>query len=125
MSPRKRAWFKLSSLIHMPVWMTQQLMPVSEFDDWQEYWEEERQDGLERTEKVEWYLAQLAAEVRRSWVKEPGRVTMDNFLIKFKSVLQEPVELHAPKSKEDRIKAAYGFWGAFFPGLRKKKKGVS
>lgn len=35
--------------------------------------------------REDYYLAQIACEVRRSYVKHPGRVKLKDFLIKFES----------------------------------------
>lgn len=51
----------------------------SDFVDWQIYFEQQ----LNTHEKLDYYLAQIAAEVRRGWVKSPKQVKSEDFLIKF------------------------------------------
>lgn len=67
-----------------------------------------------------YYWAQIAAEIRRSFCKNPKRVKVEDFLLKFKNkVMKKKI------TKKERTKIAKAFWSAltsmsFKP---KKKKG--
>lgn len=43
-----------------------------------------------RTEKSDYYMMQLTAEVRRSYVRNPGRVRDEDFRIRFRTPTQRP-----------------------------------
>ena len=57
-------------------------MTHTEFLEWLEFlqWEEKQHV------KCDYYMAQIAAEVRRSNVKSPGRIKVQDFLFKWRGV---------------------------------------
>lgn len=62
--------------------------------------------------KQDYYLANIAAEIRRSYVKHPERVSIESFLMKFKRAGQ----VSKPKTKKsikERTKKAKTFWCNF------------
>jgi len=101
----------------MSVQRTQSEVTSSEYMDWIAYLDEEELNGFRREE---YYLAAIAAEVRRSYVKDPEKVEVKSFLIKFKRGKEtKKVE----KTKEERIKASKTFWMALMGmGKGKRKK---
>lgn len=69
-----------------------QQMTYTEFLDWLTFLSMEE----ERHTKQEFYLAQIAAEVRRGHVKHPAKVKMTDFLMKSKAAPSTSVR---PNSK--------------------------
>lgn len=67
---------------------------ISEFVGWLDYleWEQEYHS------KQDYYLAQIATEIQRSYSKHPRKVKLDSFLIKFKRVNE--VSEKTKRSKE-------------------------
>ena len=56
-------------------------IPSSAFLEWITYLDGEE---IDKYQKEDYYLANIAAEIRRSYVKDPMRVKMESFLMKFK-----------------------------------------
>jgi len=88
----------------------------TDFVTWMEYLERE----INTFHREDYFWAQMAAEVRRSFVKNPKKVKLVDFLLKFKDKTARK-----KMTKEERTKIAKSFWGAltslsFKP---KKKKG--
>ncbi len=85
--------------------------------EWIAYLDEEEISRFNRREKEDYYLAQIAAEIRQSYVKE--RVKIETFLMKF----EEVKELVKPKKTvEERTKRAQAFWSVVVLKLPKRKK---
>jgi len=83
-----------------------------EFEDWLLYldWADYRHQTRE-----DYYLAQIALEVRRSYVKHPNQV-------KFKDFVYRPPDI---KEKEDRVAASKAAWLSVLemkPPAGKKRK---
>ena len=97
----------------MSVQRAQHEIPSSEYMDWIAYLDGE---DLESFRRQDYYLANLTAEVRRSYVKEPMKVRMESFLLKFQRKGSDK-----PMSIEERTKQAKSFWGALLKASRKKK----
>lgn len=72
----------------------------SEFLDWLEFlnWQETRRD------KTDFYLAQIAAEVRRTIAKHPKTIKIKDFYANFTD----------PAVAADRMKKSKSAWGAVF-----------
>ena len=64
----------------MSVQRTQFEITSTEFLDWMVYLDEEES----RFKKQDYYLANIAAEIRRSFVKHPEKVKTESFLMQFK-----------------------------------------
>ena len=77
----------------MPVHELRHRIGYREFVDWNTFLHEEE----ERNTKSDHYLAQIAAEVRRTNVKSPKLVKLQDFLLKFKQSKALPEK--AAKSK--------------------------
>ena len=79
MTGERLAWFRVASHLKVPVEELAQRITQSEFVGWLEYlsWAERRET------KHDVYLAQIAAEVRRGYVKQPKQVRVKDFLLKY------------------------------------------
>ena len=55
--------------------------------------------------RQDYYLAQIACEVRRGYVKTPKDVKFSDFLLKFKTERSEPKE-----DKTERLSRTKSFW---------------
>jgi len=76
---------------------------ASELAVWVEYLKREQRTKLTR-EKLDYYLAQVACETRRSYVKEPSKVKLKDFLLDFEPKQQKKL------TREERTKVAKNFW---------------
>lgn len=54
-------------------------MPWSEFLEWLAYFETE----WEQREKTDYYMAQVALEIRRSKMEDPNKIQLSDMLLKF------------------------------------------
>jgi hypothetical protein len=88
---------------------------VSQFYEWMEYVRVVEEEDHNNQSKLDWQLATLTAEVRRSWVKTPRGVRVKDFLMKFTK--RQP----APKTKEGATRIAKQFWLTGF-GIKWKDK---
>lgn len=68
----------------------------TEFVGWQEYFEVEENT----TNREHYYFAQIAAEVRRTIVKKPKSIKLEQFLLKF----QKPKHKEKPLTEKEKIK---------------------
>jgi hypothetical protein len=73
------AWFELAHRLHMTVAELKSQITITEFLQWQEFFRMVR----DRQEKLHFYLAQIACEVRRSYIKHPRQAKLGDFLLKF------------------------------------------
>lgn len=101
----------------MPTQRCQEETSSTDFVMWMEYLEME----VNAFHREDYYLAQIAAEMRRSFVKNPKKVKLDDFLLKFKNKV-----IRKGMTKEERTKIAKSFWGALtslsFAPKKKKDK---
>jgi hypothetical protein len=63
----------------MTVAQLKEQITITEFLQWQEFFRLLR----DRHEKLHFYLAQIACEVRRSYIKHPRQAKLGDFLLKF------------------------------------------
>ena len=75
------------------------------------------QQETETVNREEYYWAQIAAEIRRSWVKHKTKVSLKDFLIKFSYA--KKAKVLSQEEKELRLKKSKSFW-LFATGLKKK-----
>lgn len=71
---------------------------------------------LNRPTVDQWYLAQIAKEIRRTIVKRGVRLQTTDFLIEFME------RVFKPKTEEDekkKIENAKSKWFSFFPNLKR------
>lgn len=93
-----------------PVCELQQRMPSSEFTAWRVFLEREPN----QFNKQDYYLAQIAAEIVRPRVKNPERLGLDDYLIRFESRKQDakPREM-TEAEKQEHIERSKAAWAAF------------
>jgi len=72
-------WCRLASVLGQPIYQLKQTLPVSEVRLWIAYFDSE----TERYEKIDWYLAQIAMEIRMSTATKRRRWNVKDFLLKF------------------------------------------
>jgi len=77
----------------------------TDFVLWMEYLE----GKINAFHREDYFLAQIAAEIRRSFVKNPKKVKLDDFLLKFKDKTKTA---RKKMTKEERTKIAKSFWSA-------------
>ena len=83
----------------------------SEFVDWMEYFNQE----INFFHREDYYLAQIATEIRRTIVKNPRTVKVKDFIIKFLRKDEKSLQ----KDAEEKTKQSKAFWlGAF--GIKAK-----
>jgi hypothetical protein len=81
-------------------------MPFSEFLEWLEYLRQEQR----AVRKQDWYLAQIATEVRRSLVAEPNKVKLDEFLL---SSIEEEERDEERMQDEEEAQKSKSIWASF------------
>lgn len=84
-------WFRLASHLSMPIQQVKQMTSSTDYMNWMIYLNKEPN----RFNPLYSYLAQIAAEIRRSFVKSPDKVETENFIIKFvdkKSKIKQKAE---------------------------------
>jgi hypothetical protein len=74
-------WFRVASHLKVPVGELKRRITFTEFLDWCEFLNLEEL----RHSKMDYYLAQIAAEVRRSFVENPRKVKISDFFIELVS----------------------------------------
>lgn len=89
-------WYRVASHLRIPVDELRTRLTFTEFLEWLEYlqWEENKHT------KEDFYLAQIAAEVRRGHVEFPRKVKVQDFLV------QRPHD-GSPQSKMKHSKQAW------------------
>jgi len=99
----------------MSVQRAQFEIPSTEYMEWIAYLDDRETNEFRRED---YYFASIAAEVRRSYVKDPMKVKIESFLLKFRK---------AEKSKktkttiEERTKKAKMFWMGLMKTSGRKK----
>lgn len=79
MTDEKLPWFRVASHLGMTVREARSRMSYEELLDWLEFlrWEQKQ------VNKEDLYLAQIAATIMRSVVKNPKQVRLEHYLLKF------------------------------------------
>jgi len=93
----------------MSVQRAQLEISSTEFLDWIIYLNEE----INSFHREDFYLAQIAAEIRRSWVKSPEKVGLKTFLLKFGNK-SKPKKL----SIEEKTRRSKRFWSRLVMGTK-------
>jgi len=73
-------WYRLAHELHMPLQACMRSTTSSEFVAWCEYFEDE----WNKPDRADYYLAQIACEIRRSQAKHPGSIKLKDFILRFK-----------------------------------------
>ena len=108
------AWFELASHLHLSVDRVQDETTSFQFVMWQEYLERD----ANAFHREDFYLAQIAAEIRRSFVKNPKRVSIGDFILKFVNKVVRKGKM----TKDERTKEAKSWWAALTSISFKPKK---
>ena len=87
----------------------------SEFIEWMAFLDLE----INQTSKEDYYLAQVAAEVRRSFVKSPQSVHVKDFILSFTRAERSSPGGGSP-AMEDPTQRSKNYWSAVL-GLEKKE----
>jgi hypothetical protein len=112
-------WFRVASHLKIPVQELKERITFSEFEEWCQYLD------IENTvhSKLDWYLAQIAAEVRRTISKDPKQIKASDLLLKFER--KEATSSIPTATKKDGWKVSKAAWmtglGIKKPSARKKK----
>lgn len=85
----------------MTVQRCQQETTSREFAEWKVYFDRD----LAQPRPEHYYLAQVAAEVRRGVAKRPRNVKLDDFILKFGAPKPQP-----PQTPEARLAASKAMW---------------
>jgi len=94
----------------MPIQRVMSETTSTEFAEWQAYFRQE----LEATTREEYYMAQIAAEVRRGNAKNPRGVRLEDFILSLKTTDAEAeAEGDEPPDEETlarRTAVSKAFW---------------
>lgn len=99
--------------MHLPVSVCKALISATEFEDWKVILRER----VNEHDALHYYLAQIACEVRRSYIKRPNRVKLKQFLLTFKVP-----KVERKLSGKQRIARSKAAWGSIL-GVKELKKG--
>ena len=102
MTGERRLWYRLASHLGKTLQEVQDGTTSSEFAEWVQFLEEEM-NVLTRTD---YYLAQIAAEVRRVVVRNPKSVKIEDMILKFQ-IRGEGKERVPP---EEVLRKSKAFW---------------
>ncbi len=102
----------------MSVQRAQFEIPSTEFVDWIAYLDDEEENVFHRED---YYLANIAAEIRRSYVVAPEKVDVESFLVKLVRKIK-PKKKKPKVSIEERTKRSKSFWAALVKMPKSKKK---
>lgn len=98
----RREWFKLASHLHLTVQELQEKTTSTEFLEWRFYLRE----ALNEFHREDYYLAQIALEIRRSWASTNRKLS--DFLITFSTEEKKAVASSPQKrEKTEEEKKAY------------------
>jgi hypothetical protein len=127
---------RLAAQEGVPLWKVKRITPYREFLLWKAKWELEDREKFEVRDKQDFYLAQIAREVRVVLMRaaDAKKVSLNDFLLKFKlpervkktvvskvaAPTKTPEELEA-EALQKATKQSQQHWFRFL-GLNKDKK---
>jgi len=114
-------WYKLASRLGMSLQRCMRETTSSEFVGWQEYLRAEENE----TQREHYYLAQIAAEVRRGISKKPKSIKLEQFLLRFerKKIESRPLTEEEKQKRADKSKSIWlAFVNASYNGKAKKRR---
>jgi hypothetical protein len=115
LSGERLAWYELAYHLHMTVDDLKEKITPSDFEEWHEFLQMQR----ERDDKLHFYLAQIACETRRSYIKHPSTAKLRDFLLKFAT--PESREVMSEAHRQHLIAMSKGAWlarvGLKVPGV--------
>jgi len=97
----------LASHLHLPVARVKQETTATQFLEWVVYLKEVKEQKLLTHEKLDYYLAMIACEVRRTLVKDPTKLKVKDFLLDFNQKSEDT------RTYEERLSNTKKFWFAF------------
>lgn len=116
----KLDWFRLASHLGQPLAVVQSLTPMSVFVQWMEYLKVIKiQEDLTTTSKLDYYLAQIAAEIRRTAVKNPLAIKIEQMLLSFRFGRKKEKSIGTSKEK---VEVSKSFWCGISGLIRKRNK---
>jgi len=90
-----------------------------EFVEWMVFLKEERNEK----EKQDYYLALIATEVRRSYLKDPRSVRLEDMLLDFGTATpKRPNDLSIEEQRKQRLMTSKSFWFALTGVKRVRNK---
>ena len=105
MTGERLAWWQMADRLGMSLQRCQRETTSTEFLEWLEYVEQD----VEVPQRMDFYLAQIAAEIRRSMVRNPNSVKLENFLLNLtlRSKQHKPLTETEKQMRMARSKAAW------------------
>lgn len=98
-------WHQLADRLGMSLQRCQQETTSTQFVRWCDYLEQD----LNRPSRGDYYLAQIAMEIRRGYVKTPANVKLEHFLLEF-SKKEGPKKPRTEEEREQWAAASKARW---------------
>ena len=99
MTGERLLWYQVAARLGMTVQQVQSRITSSEFIEWRVFLEREQSQAT----VDHYYLAQIAAEVRRGWVRKPRAVRLQDFIL-------VPQQQRPAISQEVRAEQSRAMW---------------
>jgi len=90
----------LASHLHIPIQELQKKTTSSEYTEWMAFLRKMELEKANQFNPLHFYLAQIAAEIKKGRVKNPGNVSIKEFLLKFKEAKKSETETKEKDSKQ-------------------------
>lgn len=97
-------WFRLANQLGLPVQWCQRATTSREFVEWQDF----ETIDMNTPSRVDYYLAQIAMEIRRTVAKKPELLKLSDFILKF----EESKAKVAKGDPEQRLQVSKAAWAA-------------
>jgi len=110
----RKFWYQLASHLHLPLQEVQQKTTSTEFIEWKKYLKEEPNDF----HREDYYLAQIAAEIRRGNIKNPRSLKLTDMLIPFVDKSSDAIQ-----NKQRKESGARQFFGVLLGFSKRNKDG--
>lgn len=95
-------WYRVASHLGATVAELRRRITYSEFIGWVTFLEVEQ----ERVSKQDFLLSQIAAEIRRGMVKDPKKVKVEDFFVRYVATKSDKENQRAKRSKSAWLAAA-------------------
>ena len=125
------AWMRLAAQQGVPLWKVKRITPYSEFLLWRAKWEIDEETEFKTISKLDYYLAQIAREVRVVLYRraDANKISLKDFILKFSFTGKSTAKTPPPKKSniptqeevEKRTILSKSFWFALL-GLKRKDK---
>lgn len=105
MTGERLAWWQMADRLGMSLQRCQRETTSTEFLEWLEYVEQD----IETPKRMDFYLAQIAAEIRRGVARNPNSVKLEHFLLNLtlKGKRREPLTETEKQMRMANSKAAW------------------